>query len=208
MVHNLWTNRMKEIMDISKTSSKTEKLSVSKEQPIRLTILIVLPDQKTVTIQVDPNSTVAWLRKQLEVKTSYPSEYVRLIYQSKNIKEKESLSNQGLTHGSIIYASLRLPGGMNSFRGNIQESNETFYDILGISNTANIQQIKESFKKGAKKFHPDKNPENPRAEEIFKKLAEAYETLSHPVRRNFYDKAIFNGSAAQWETDYSLDQAS
>ena len=62
-----------------------------------------------------------------------------------------------------------------------------YYDILGLSKNASQDEIKKAYKKQAIKFHPDKNHSN-KAEECFKKVSEAYQTLSNPEKKQFYDK--------------------
>ncbi len=59
-----------------------------------------------------------------------------------------------------------------------------FYKLLGVSPNASKEEIKKAFRKKAKKYHPDLNPEN---EELFKKIIEAYETLSDDIKRREYD---------------------
>jgi len=61
-----------------------------------------------------------------------------------------------------------------------------FYKVLGISKTATIDDIKKAYKKLALKYHPDKN-KSAGAEERFKEVAEAYEVLSDPTKRQKYD---------------------
>jgi len=63
-----------------------------------------------------------------------------------------------------------------------------FYEILGISKSANAAEIKKAYRKKAIEFHPDKNPGNATAEENFKKAAEAYEVLSDPNKKAKYDQ--------------------
>ena len=61
---------------------------------------------------------------------------------------------------------------------------EDFYEILGVPRDATDDQIKKAYRKLAIKWHPDKNPDNKEhAESIFKKVAEAYETLSDKSKR-------------------------
>ena len=62
-----------------------------------------------------------------------------------------------------------------------------YYDILNIPKNANQEEIKKAYKKQAIKFHPDKN-HSKKAEECFKKVSEAYQILSNPEKKEFYDK--------------------
>ena len=61
------------------------------------------------------------------------------------------------------------------------------YKVLGISKTANEDEIKKAFNKRSKKYHPDRNKEDPRAKEKFEKVVNAYELLKDPERRRMYD---------------------
>ncbi len=61
-----------------------------------------------------------------------------------------------------------------------------YYAILGVSDDANFQEIKKSYRKLAKKYHPDRN-KSANAEETIKKINEAFETLSDRRRRKQYD---------------------
>lgn len=66
-----------------------------------------------------------------------------------------------------------------------------YYAILGVSQSANFQEIKKSYRKLAKKYHPDKN-KSPLAEETIKKINEAFEILSDRRKRKQYDLEASN----------------
>ncbi len=63
-----------------------------------------------------------------------------------------------------------------------------YYEILGVSKTATPEEVKKAYRMLAIKFHPDKNPNDPTAEEKFKEAAEAYEVLSNGEKRQRYDR--------------------
>ena len=63
-----------------------------------------------------------------------------------------------------------------------------FYEILGVNRDASDEEIKKSYRKMAMKHHPDRNPDNPAAEEKFKECKEAYEILSDGQKRAAYDQ--------------------
>lgn len=65
---------------------------------------------------------------------------------------------------------------------------EDYYTLLGIDRQASEDKIKKSYRKMAMKYHPDRNKNNPRAEEQFKKISEAYAVLSDAEKRKQYDR--------------------
>lgn len=66
--------------------------------------------------------------------------------------------------------------------------NFDYYEVLGISCTADKESIKKAYRKMALKYHPDRNPDDKEAEENFKRINEAYEVLSDDSKRQIYDK--------------------
>jgi molecular chaperone DnaJ len=63
-----------------------------------------------------------------------------------------------------------------------------YYEILGLKKGASVEEIKKAYRKIAIKFHPDKNPDDPSAEDKFKEAAEAYEVLGNPEKKEKYDR--------------------
>jgi molecular chaperone DnaJ len=64
---------------------------------------------------------------------------------------------------------------------------KNYYEILGVDENATADEIKKSYRKLSIKYHPDRNPDDKEAEEKFKEIAEAYETLSDENKRKQYD---------------------
>jgi molecular chaperone DnaJ len=63
-----------------------------------------------------------------------------------------------------------------------------YYEILGVGRNADENEIKASYRKLALQYHPDRNPDDKNAEEMFKEAAEAYEVLRDPEKRRIYDQ--------------------
>ena len=62
-----------------------------------------------------------------------------------------------------------------------------YYEVLGVSKDASDSDLKKAFRSLARKFHPDKNPDDPDSERMFKEVQEAYAVLSNPDQRRQYD---------------------
>ena len=71
-----------------------------------------------------------------------------------------------------------------------------YYEVLGISRHADESELKQAYRKIALRFHPDRNPDDPGAEEKFKEASEAYAVLSDPEKRRAYDRFGFEGVGA------------
>jgi molecular chaperone DnaJ len=65
---------------------------------------------------------------------------------------------------------------------------EDLYKVLGVSKKASDEEIKKAYRKLARKYHPDRNPDDPKAEERFKEISAAHDVLSDPEKRKEYDQ--------------------
>ncbi len=78
------------------------------------------------------------------------------------------------------------------------------YEVLGVARSASDDEIKKAYRKLARQHHPDANPDDPKAEERFKEISAAYDTLSDPDKRKAYDQfGAAGGMGAQGGFDPS-----
>jgi molecular chaperone DnaJ len=93
-------------------------------------------------------------------------------------------------------------------------SKQDYYELLGVPRRAPVKEIRQSYRKLARKFHPDLNPGDKSSEEKFKQVQEAYDVLSDPKKRQMYDQFGFYaenhaggpppGSASPGETQFDF----
>src|SRR5947209_15818114 len=77
-----------------------------------------------------------------------------------------------------------------------------YYQVLSVGRSASEQELKSAYRRLAVQHHPDKNPDDPRAEDKFKEAAEAYAVLSDPEQRRRYDRfghaGVSSAASAAW----------
>lgn len=74
-----------------------------------------------------------------------------------------------------------------------------FYKVLGVSKDVSEADLKKTYRKLARQFHPDSNPDDPKAESRFKEISEAHSVLSDPEQRKEYDQVRAMGSGARFQ---------
>ncbi len=88
------------------------------------------------------------------------------------------------------------------------------YDVLGVSRSASIEDIKKAYRRLARRYHPDLNADNSRAEAKFKELSEAYEILGDQSRRRNFDlyghddgHGVFSGFQSSGNRSYGQESS-
>jgi molecular chaperone DnaJ len=82
---------------------------------------------------------------------------------------------------------------------------ENYYDILGVSKDASYDDIRAAYRKAAKQYHPDLNNGDKKSEEKFKQVAEAYECLSDPEKRQQYDSPVRDFSFGDINSGFNIN---
>jgi curved DNA-binding protein CbpA len=80
-----------------------------------------------------------------------------------------------------------------------------YYAILGVAESAGLDEIKKAYRKLAFKFHPDRNQGDKSAEEKFKEISEAYYVISDPKRREEYDLSLKGGASGDFHGAEGFD---
>jgi len=82
-------------------------------------------------------------------------------------------------------------------------SEKDLYQVLGVERGVSDDDIRKTYRKLARKYHPDVNPNNPKAEERFKEVSFAYEVLSDPEKRKRYDEFGHQGLAQGFDPEHA-----
>ena len=87
-------------------------------------------------------------------------------------------------------------------------ANKDYYKILGIKKDAKADEVKKSYRRLARKFHPDVNPNDKSAEDKFKEVQEAYDVLSDDKKRKIFDRFGYYNDNLSAESPYGAGASS
>ena len=102
-------------------------------------------------------------------------------------QKKEKMKKKNGSGGSSDNNKRDSSSSSSSSRRRVKSTE--YYDLLGIQTDASPSEIRSAYRKKARIVHPDKNPNDPDAQEKFRMLSAAYQTLSDPSKRNKYDRS-------------------
>lgn len=96
----------------------------------------------------------------------------------------------------MLNRRIYLKRNIKFFSSKYKKPLECYYRTLNLSTDASMEEIKKEYLKLAKKYHPDNTKEHTTQIDMFKKVSEAYQVLSDPIKRDEYDSLILNRNAA------------
>ena len=125
----------------------------------------------------------------------------------KDLESRKSSRNSNEINSQIIkvntaYDVLSDPESRTLYNEFLRFKNLNFYERLGLSSSASVEEIKRSYRKLAMKFHPDRFNTNERAasaaNEVFREILTAYDTLNHPGKKSAYDAWLAKGGGGSY----------
>src|SRR5207237_8226969 len=103
----------------------------------------------------------------------------------------------------VIYNELVIQRERSVSEASMAVDYKDYYKILGVSKNANEKEIRQAYRKLARKYHPDVNPDDKVAEEKFKEINEANEVLTDPEKRKKYDEmSNYYQQYGRWPGDF------
>lgn len=122
---------------------------------------------------------------------SFVKKTLKATYYNKHICFMETINPKKKFKKSLFNSLPEKPGHFILYSGQIKTNGRMKmanpYTLLGVSKSASQEEIKQAYRKLARKMHPDLNPNDPKAEDKFKEISSAYDILSDPEKRKRYD---------------------